>query len=152
MASASNTSGVLYTVIAAVVPQVDESFVSQLDEILRKTGHFAGYGILSALVFLALKNTNHDRLRHLSRPAWGSYLRDFWRWDWVLLGVLVTIVTAAADEIHQSFIPSRTGRWQDVVLDTCGAAVIQVIVYFLSLRAFKRRSAPVEQPELSSAR
>jgi VanZ family protein len=152
MASASNTSGLLYRVIAAVAPRVDESFVSQLDEILRKTGHFAGYGILSVLVFLALKNTNYDRLRTLLRRPWGVYLRDFWRWDWALLGMLVTVVTAAADEIHQSFIPSRTGAWQDVVLDSCGAAVLQVIIYFLSLRAFNRRRARAEQSELLSAR
>jgi len=151
-ASANNTSSVLYTVIAAVVPHVDESFVSRLDEILRKTGHFAGYGVLSALVFLALKNTNYDRLRPLLRRPWRTCLRDFWRWDWALLGMLVTVVTAAADEIHQSFIPSRTGRWQDVVLDSCGAAVFQVIIYFLSLRAFNRGRARVEQPELSSTR
>ena len=151
-ASASNTSGVLYTVIAAVVPQVEESFVSQLDEILRKIGHFAGYAILSALVFLALRYTNYDRLRPLLRRPWGIYFRDFWRWNWALFGMLVTVATAAADEFHQSFLPSRTGRWQDVVLDACGAAVLQAIIYFLSQRAFNRRRARVEQPELSSTR
>ncbi len=149
-ASANNTSTVLYTVIAAVVPQVQESFVSQLDEVLRKTGHFAGYGILSVLVFLALKNTNYDRIRSFLRRAWGSCWHDFWRWEWVLLGMMVTIVTATFDELHQSFIPSRTGRWQDVVLDSCGAAVLQVIVYFLSRRAFNRRRNRVERAELSS--
>jgi VanZ family protein len=152
IASADNTSTVLYTVIAAVAPQVQESFVSQLDEVLRKTGHFAGYGILSGLVFLALRNTNCDRLRSLLSRPWGIYLRDFWRWDWVVLGMMVTVVTAAFDEIHQTFIPSRTGRWQDVVLDSCGAAVLQVGVYFLSRRAFKRRRDRVEQAELSSTR
>jgi VanZ family protein len=152
MASASNTSGLLYRVIAAVVPRVDESFVSQLDEILRKTGHFAGYGILSVLVFLALRNTNCDRLSTLLPRPWGIHWRDFWRWDWALLGMLVTVVTAAADEIHQSFLPSRTGQRQDVVLDSCGAAVLQAIIYFLSLRAFNRRRARVAQPELSSTR
>lgn len=151
-ASANNTSSVLYTVIAAVVPHVDESFVSRLDEILRKTGHFAGYGILSGLVFLALKNTNYDRLRLLLRRPWRICWHDFWRWDWALLGILVTVVTAAADEIHQSFIPSRTGAWQDVVLDSCGAAVLQLIIYMLSLRAFNRRRTRVVQPELSSTR
>ncbi len=145
-ASANNTSTVLYTVIAAVVPQVQESFVSQLDEVLRKTGHFAGYGILSVLVFLALKNTNYDRIRSLLHRGWGSCWPDFWRWEWVLLGMLVTVVTATFDEIHQTFIPSRTGRWQDVVLDSCGAAVLQVIVYFLSRRAFKRRRESERAP------
>ena len=39
-----------------------------------------------------------------------------------MIAMLFTIVTAAYDEIHQTFIPSRTGRWQDVVIDTlrCG--------------------------------
>ena len=151
-ASANNTTGVLYTVIAAVVPQVEESFVSQLDEVLRKTGHFAGYGILSVLVFFALKNTNYDRIRSVLRRPWGVYWHDFWRREWVLLGMLVTVVTAAFDEIHQTFIPSRTGRWQDVVLDSCGAAVLQVIIYFLSRRAFNRQRERVEEPKLSSAR
>jgi VanZ family protein len=140
IASADNTSTVLYAVIAAVAPQVQESFVSQLDEVLRKTGHFAGYGILSVLVFLALKNTNHDRLRFLLNRPWGTCWHDFWRWDWVVLAMMLTVVTAAADEIHQTLLPSRTGRWQDVVLDTCGAAVLQVIVYFLSRRVFSRRA------------
>ena len=43
-----------------------------LNEVLRKTGHFLGYGILSVLVFLALKKTNRDRLRKLSCGARGE--------------------------------------------------------------------------------
>ena len=139
-ASADNTSTVLYEVIVAVAPQVQPSFVSQLDEVLRKMGHFAGYAILSGLVFLALKQTNHDRLRALLRRTWGTSWHDLWRWEWALLGMLATVVTAASDEIHQAFIPSRTGRWQDVVLDSCGAIVLQVIIYFVSRRAFKRQA------------
>ncbi len=149
-ASANNTSSLLYRVIASVFPRVDESLVNWLDAILRKTGHFVGYAILSGLVFLALKNINQDRFRPLLRRPWGTYLRDFWRWDWAVLGMLVTVVTAAADEIHQTFIPSRTGAWQDVVLDSCGALVLQVIIYFLSLRAFHRCRTRLGQPELSS--
>ena len=48
--------------------------------------------------------------------------------------MLAAIVTAAYDEIHQTFIPSRTGRWQDVVIDTSGAIVMQVMVYLLATR------------------
>jgi VanZ family protein len=143
-ASANNTSSVLYTVIAAVVPKVDKSFVLHLDEILRKTGHFVGYAILSGLVFLALRNTNHDRVRSLLHRSWGIHWHDLWRRDWALLGMMVTIVTAAADEIHQTFVPSRTGRWQDVLLDSCGAAVLQVIIYLLALRAFNRHRARLQ--------
>ena len=111
-----------------------------------------GYGILSVLVFFALRYTNRDQLSPLLRRRWGTCLHDLWRMEWVLLGVPVTVITAALDEIHQSFIPSRTGRWQDVVLDTCGAAVLQVMVYFFALRRFSRKRALVGQPELSSTR
>lgn len=151
-ASSANTGAILYKVITAVAPHVEPSFVEQLNAVLRKTGHFLGYAILSALVFLALRYTNHDRLRHLLQRPWGIYLRDYWRGEWALLGILLTIVAASFDEIHQTFIPSRTGRWQDVVLDTCGAVVIQVVIYLWSSRAIRQKRTPVCQPELSSTR
>jgi len=151
-ASAANTTVVLYKVIAVVVPHVEPSFVQQLDEVLRKSGHFLGYGILSVLVFLALRNTNRDRLRPLLSRSWGIYLSDLWRAEWVLIGMLATVVTASFDEIHQTFIPSRTGRWQDVLLDTVGAAALQVVVYLFSRRVLKQRLVTAPQPELTSTR
>ena len=151
MASAHNTTAVLYTVLSAVVPKIQPTFVDRLDEVLRKSGHFLGYGILGALVFLALRNTNRDRLRPLLQRPWGIYLRDWWRGEWVVIGILFTIATAAYDEIHQTFIPSRTGRWQDVVFDTCGAAVIQVGIYFWTKRALRRRLELEPAPELTTA-
>lgn len=138
-ASAANTTEVLYKLIASVAPQVGLSFVERLDEVLRKTGHFLGYAILSALVFLALRTTNRDRLRGLLARAWGIYLRDLWRADWLWLSILFAVVTASFDEFHQSFLTSRTGRWQDVVLDACGAAVAQLLIYLLSAQALRQR-------------
>jgi VanZ family protein len=66
--------------------------------------------------------------------------------------MLTTIVTASYDEIHQTFIPSRTGRWQDVVLDSCGGFVVQVMIYFLSIHALKLRRAAAPQAELTPTR
>jgi VanZ family protein len=149
-ASAHNTTNLLYDVLSFVAPRIHAKFVEQLDEVLRKSGHFLGYGILSVLVFLALRNTNRDRLRPILQRPWGIYLRDFWRSEWVFIGMLVTILTATYDEIHQTFIPSRTGRWQDVVLDTCGAAVLQVFLYLFSRRGLNRSLAAIPEPELTS--
>jgi VanZ family protein len=149
MASASNTSAVLYKVLSVIIPHLQPAFVDSLDEVLRKCGHFLGYGILSGLVFLALRNANRDRLRALLRRPWGMYLRDWWRAEWALIGILATVVTATYDEIHQTFIPSRTGRWQDVVLDTCGAVLLQVTVYLLSTRMLKRHGPEAPQPQLT---
>ena len=152
LASASNTGGLLYKFLSSVWPHIDPAFVDTLDGVLRKTGHFIGYAILSALVFFALQKTNRDRMRDLLLRPWGTCLRDLWRPEWCTIGILATIATAAADEIHQSFIPSRTGRWQDVIIDTCGAALIQLMIYLVAIRKVKQDGISRPQVELSSTR
>ena len=52
-----------------------------------------------------------------------------WSWRWANIAILGTLLVASLDEWHQSFIPSRTGRWQDVVLDTCAGLGAQVLVF-----------------------
>lgn len=151
-ASASHTSVWLYNVISLVNRDVAPSLVDEFNTVLRKTGHFIGYGILGVLVFLALRNTNRDRLLAFLRRPWGIYVRDLWRAEWVSIAILFTVVTASYDEIHQTFIPSRTGRWQDVLIDTGGAAVFQIGVYLLSKQLLKQRQEAVAQSELSSVR
>ena len=150
MASAANTSGLLYTVLSFVSPRINVQLVEEIDEVLRKTGHFAGYGVLSILVFFALRNSNRDTLAPLLRRGWGTCLHDLWRMEWALIGMGATLITASFDEIHQSFLPSRTGRWQDVVLDCCGAILFQLIIYAFSLRALKRRHERMGDPQVSS--
>ena len=152
LASSHNTSGLLFTILRFFDPHILRWKVWVLDSMLRKTGHFLGYAILSALVFIALRNTYRDRLQPVLKRAWGIYLRDYWRWDWMLIGMLATVITASADEIHQTFLYSRTGRWQDVVIDSSGAVVLQIALYIYSLRMVKRaRQQPVPL-ELASTR
>ncbi len=150
LASATHTSGLLYAILSHLVRHINPQLVETLDAVLRKTGHFVGYGILGALVFYALRNTNRDRIQPFLMRRWGFYLRDFWRAEWATLGLLVTVITASLDEIHQSFIPSRTGALQDVVLDTCGAVVLQIVIYVFSVRQLNRRRLLVAQSESSS--
>ena len=42
--------------------------------------------------------------------------------------VILTTTYAAVDEIHQTYVPGRTGSPRDVVLDACGAAVGLLVV------------------------
>ena len=84
---------------------------------IRKGGHVFGYGLLSILLFRAWRET----LPHVSASQWA--LR------WANLAVLGTALVASLDEWHQSFLPSRTGRWQDVVLDTCAGVGAQILLF-----------------------
>jgi hypothetical protein len=85
---------------------------------IRKGGHVVGYGILSFLLFRAWRAT----LPSANRAGW--MLR------WSAIAVLGTAIVASLDEWHQSFIPSRTGRWEDVVLDTCAGIATQILIFF----------------------
>jgi VanZ family protein len=85
---------------------------------LRKTGHVIGYATLSILLFRAWRAT----LPAMSDVKWTS--------RWATIAILETALVASLDEWHQSFLPSRTGRWQDVVLDTCAGIAAQIVIYF----------------------
>ena len=43
---------------------------------------------------------------------------------------------ASADEYHQTYLPNRTGSPWDVLLDCCGAIVLQATVYIF-MRLFR---------------
>lgn len=84
---------------------------------IRKGGHVVGYGILCVLLFRAWRAT---------LPAMDDAK---WTPRWASIAVLGTAIVASLDEWHQSFIPSRTGRWQDVVLDTCAGIAAQLLIF-----------------------
>jgi VanZ family protein len=52
---------------------------------------------------------------------------------------------ATLDEWHQSFLPSRTGTFRDVILDSSAAVVAQIALFvILRMQSFrmKRRVLP----------
>ena len=128
--SSANTGALLQKVWTALLGAPDKQTFEFVHHLIRKTGHFTGYAILSYLIFRALRLTWRVRNAILAR------LRDYyWQFRWAAWGIVGTIMAASADEIHQSFNPNRTGRWQDVVIDTSGALTLQIFVYlYESLR------------------
>jgi len=106
----------LSALLAALGFHSEEQTVSHLNIVLRKLGHFVGYGVLSWLLFRAWKAT---------LPVASS-----WALRWVVLALFSTTLVASADEWHQTTIPSRVGRVQDVLLDDSGAAVTQCLLFF----------------------
>jgi VanZ family protein len=94
------------------------------NHILRKTGHFAGYGTLSLLFYRGRRQTGRILSRRRIR------VRD------VAFAFVCTLVVASADEYHQSFLPSRTGQLKDVLLDMAGAALFLLL---LQLWLWRRR-------------
>jgi len=111
-----------------------------LNKVLRKCGHLMGYGLLG-LCWMLLLRGSHWLQHEYQRSLKGSIKmpRLWWRTDWAWLAVLFTFLVAAADELHQMSIPSRTGSWWDVALDTSAAVAVVLLVRAMALRDSRDR-------------
>jgi VanZ family protein len=90
--------------------------------ILRKTGHFVGYGTVCFTFLRAWLHTLDRRGRTPLLP---------WRIESTFLAILSTAMVAGADEFHQTFLPGRTGTPVDVLLDTAGASALCLLVWLV---------------------
>jgi VanZ family protein len=121
MMAANNTGHLLLAILTPLFGPIDPERFQIFHAVLRKTGHFIGYGILCLLFFRAMRATLAGTLRR-----------------WATLAIVFTCVVASLDELHQAFLPSRTGRLHDIVLDTCGAACMQLLLIGFFRRRDKR--------------
>ncbi|MFH1428826.1 MAG: VanZ family protein, partial [Candidatus Margulisiibacteriota bacterium] len=92
-----------------------------------KPVHLIEYGFMCLLFVFALfktylewHNVGHDRDRTLQDIPWRPIL---------LLAISLTIFAGIADEVHQSFVPSRTGTFIDVITDTIAAVTTAGVVF-----------------------
>jgi VanZ family protein len=132
---ADRTSAPLHTIVASVLgPSVDQDW-SNTHHIIRKTGHFTGYGTFSLVCFrgfwLTLRSRVSQTLGLALNPALGRQLLCH------ILAIAATFLVASADELHQSFLPNRTGVFSDVILDTTGAFALQLVL-FTTLQAIAK--------------
>jgi len=111
--SARNTGEILHSVLAWVFGEINAATFGLLHFLVRKSAHFTEYAILSALWFRALR----------------VHLTSLWRVRWALIGLIVSLLIAILDEVHQSFVPSRTSSARDVLLDLCGALFAQILIW-----------------------
>ena len=90
--------------VASATPGDELPDAGRFDLLFKKGGHFLGYALLGAAYLRGL--------------AWrrGPALRD------VGMAVLMAVLYAASDELHQAFTPGRTPAVSDVLLDGVGAA------------------------------
>lgn len=92
----------------------------QIHHYVRKCGHFLGYGILSLAWFRAFWMAWRPIVT-LNRRRMRAHL----------LAMAGTLVVASCDEIHQTFLPNRTGTFLDVIVDCSGAATLQIVLWLI---------------------
>ena len=104
-------------------PSMSQAHIEQLHYAFRKCCHMTEFAVLAVLAWRAIRQpTRHDQRK--------------WRWDEAGLALGITLLYAASDELHQVFIPSRTGQISDVVVDVLGGA-IGLTLLWLAGKKFK---------------
>jgi VanZ family protein len=129
----ANTGRWLLDILHSLWGQTDLAPVETANLLLRKFGHFCGYGTLGLLF----------------RRAWTISLRRSWvgprsrlPFSAAALAVLCTFCVASLDEVHQRFLVGRTSSFYDVMLDTAGAILFNRVLTILVAR---RRRALLEE-------
>lgn len=88
--------------------------------LVRKAAHISAYFILGILLFNLLEE-------------YGLGVKKM-----IFASIAIAIIYACTDEIHQIFVPGRSGEVRDVLIDTAGAAAGVVVYAALSSRLYKK--------------
>lgn len=91
----------------------DPNYVAPFEHI-DKAQHFIEYAVFGALLLSALSTVCKKHILSIMIP--------------------VTLLFAASDEIHQSFIPFREASVGDLLADLAGASVAIMLFFFLRSR------------------
>ena len=107
-------------------PDISQADLEQIVFIGRKGAHLAEYAILGILLWRALR-----------KPA--RQVGQRWVWSESGLALLVGVLYASSDEIHQAFVPTRQGQPVDVLLDSLGVLLGLALVWLYT--CFMRRKS-----------
>lgn len=116
-AGASNAkSGLFVSLLAPLAAWIDTDILSFL---IRKAAHFFIYALLGISAYMTLHSAN------IKRPQWS---------------LVICILYACSDELHQLAVSGRSGQLSDVFLDSIGA-LCGILVCVAILRLKRRKTS-----------
>ena len=106
-----------------------ELTLNKIEHVIRKIAHFFIYTLVGILM-MALMSTY-----------------DISKRKQIIVSILVGMMYASSDEIHQYFVPDRTALFTDVLIDTAGVCLGVLIVLMLLqfyIKNCKKRQKSIE--------
>lgn len=97
-----------------------QQLIINVDRVVRKTAHFTLYTIVGIILMLYL-STTEIRLKNK-----------------IIITLIIGIIYATSDEIHQKFVADRTSSITDIFIDTAG---VLFGVFIISILTCKKRKA-----------
>ena len=116
--SSSSTSPIIRPLLLWFFPNLSEQQLATFNLLTRKLAHFTEYAVLA----------------FLARRAFLTSSKRFLQRYWFELALLLVVGCALLDELHQSFVPSRTGSIYDSGIDIAGGLSVLLIYKFRGKR------------------
>lgn len=91
-------------------PQEMQNLQDILELVIRKAAHMTEYAILFLLSYLATVKISMSQSRFYNRS----------------IAVLISLLYACSDEMHQLLVPGRSGRMIDVGIDMAGVLIVLI--------------------------
>jgi len=111
--SAEHTGAFLIPLLRWLFPHASDPTILLMHTLIRKCAHFVEYFVFSVLLTRGLQGGERG-----------------WKLRWAIWALAIAAGYAALDEFHQSFVASRTASPWDALLDTTGATVAQIVLWF----------------------
>ena len=99
------TGRILMPILQCLLPSASPETLDLLHAVIRKGMHLLEFGVLALLWYRALSRS-----------------RTIWHGRMAVMALILVVSYAGLDEIHQLFVPGRTGTVMDVGWDSLGAA------------------------------
>ncbi len=116
--SSDNTSHIIVPLLHWLFPFLQAEQLEYAHHLIRKSAHFTEYFIFCLLLYRGIRAGQRG-----------------WRLSWGLYAWLIAAVYSMLDEVHQSFVASRTASPWDSLLDSTGAFFGLIVVFlFYGLR------------------
>ena len=123
-----------------------ENVILEISSLFGVKGHRKQQQMINKF-FVPVRKCAHFFIYFVLGLSMISFLREFSIpvLKLLLLSIFLTFLYACSDEVHQLFVPGRSGQVSDVLLDTIGASV-GVGLYYLLFRK-KLKEIGYEQKE-----
>ena len=102
--SSLNTSEIFQLLLSWLFPNMPTEDIGPVHGAIRKLAHLGEYFILAVLFLWALQNENGGK----------------WKLRHVIHTLIFVFLYASGDEFHQSFVPTRTASFRDVMINALG--------------------------------
>ncbi len=127
--STQTSGGVISSIVRIFYPDFDKlsseeqtEFIAPYQGFVRKTAHFTAYAILGVFSFFTYISYKKIPLKIRFSSS-----------------LITCLAYSISDEIHQLFIPGRSGEIRDICIDFCGSLLsITILTIISKSRKFKK--------------